>query len=131
MLKWLLGLFGRKDGASKASPEKENIKRLISQHERRLHILKEQQANPGQPMVPPHILIEIEDVEAEIRRLESGLEDENYGGRDRVEAVIKAHQGRLQKLKKLEANLTQQVSSEEIAAIELEIQRLQAELKSK
>jgi hypothetical protein len=133
MLKWLFRLFGRHNDTAKASPQKEHIERLISQHERRLQILKEQQASDGQGVwhVPAHILIEIEDVETEIQRLERGVEDENYGGRDQVEAVLEAHRRRLQKLKKLETNSRQPVSSEEIAAIELELQRLQAELKSK
>lgn len=51
------------------SPQ-DRTKRLIFKHQRRLQILKEQQATFGIE-TPPHILIEIEEIETTIQRLQS------------------------------------------------------------
>lgn len=53
---------------------KEGIQRLITEHGRRLQILKEKEAVFGID-VPPNILIEIQDIEAEIARLEAELRE--------------------------------------------------------
>jgi hypothetical protein len=54
---------------------KDDIRKLIIRSRRRLQKLKEQQAGFGMA-TPTHILIEIEDVEAEITRLEAELKAE-------------------------------------------------------
>lgn len=51
---------------------KEGLKKLIQQHQRRLQILKEQQAMYGLS-VDPRIPIEIEDIETEIEKLQAEL----------------------------------------------------------
>ena len=53
-------------------PTKDQIKKLIFNHNRRLQKLKEQQALEG-PSVDPKILIQIEDIEAEIENLQADL----------------------------------------------------------
>ncbi len=50
----------------------DDIKQLITQHQRRLQKLKEQRASFGLT-TPPHILMEIEDIEAEITKLHAEL----------------------------------------------------------
>lgn len=52
---------------------KDDLKQLIIRNERRLQKLKEQQASFGLH-TPPHILIEIEDAEAELEKLQAELE---------------------------------------------------------
>lgn len=52
---------------------KDDIKKLIVSQKRRLQKRKEQQASFGLD-VPPHILTEIEDIEAEIKKLQTELE---------------------------------------------------------
>ena len=52
---------------------KDNIKALLTQHQRRLQKLKEQQAKMGLN-ASPDILIEIEDIEAEIQHWQTELE---------------------------------------------------------
>ena len=52
---------------------RDDIKNLIIAHERRLQKLKEQKARFGLE-TPPHILTEIEDIEAELERLHTALE---------------------------------------------------------
>ncbi len=54
-------------------PRQDNLKKLIAKHSRRLQKLKEQQALKGLDTAP-HILIEIEDIEAEIEKLQKELE---------------------------------------------------------
>jgi formylglycine-generating enzyme required for sulfatase activity len=51
----------------------EDIQALIATHKRRLQKLKEQQALRGVD-TPPHVLIEIEDIEAELERLQTELD---------------------------------------------------------
>lgn len=51
---------------------KEDVKKIVSMQQRRLQKLREQQAMFG-INTPPHILIEIEDLEAEINKLQSEL----------------------------------------------------------
>ena len=50
----------------------DDIRKLIATYNRRLQIRKEQQALEG-PSVPPNILIEIEDIEAELETLKANL----------------------------------------------------------
>ena len=64
---------------------REHLKQLIENHERRLKKLKEQEALHGKS-VDPHILIEIEDIEKEIRKLQTEL-DEKYPGSQIVELL--------------------------------------------
>ena len=52
--------------------QKDNLKKLIKNHHRRLQILKEQEALHGLD-VPPKILMEIEDIEAKIADLQKRL----------------------------------------------------------
>jgi len=54
-------------------PRKDDIKRLMANQERRLQKRKEQQALFGLD-APPHVLTEIEDIEAEIKKLQTELE---------------------------------------------------------
>jgi hypothetical protein len=54
--------------------KRDNIQKLITRYTRRLHKLKEQNASFG-INVPPQILTEIEDVEAEIVRLQAELDE--------------------------------------------------------
>ncbi|MBN1220722.1 MAG: SUMF1/EgtB/PvdO family nonheme iron enzyme [Anaerolineae bacterium] len=51
---------------------RDDVQRLIANHQRRLQKLKEQQAIFG-PHTPPYISIEIEDTEAELERLQTEL----------------------------------------------------------
>lgn len=53
---------------------KDNIRNLITEHQRRLQKLKEQWARLG-VNTPPEILIEIEDIEARIEQLQRELEE--------------------------------------------------------
>jgi hypothetical protein len=55
-----------------------DIENLITNHSRRLQKLKEKQALVGLS-VDPHILLEIEDIEAEISRLQLELDDLEHG----------------------------------------------------
>src|SRR4051794_32876511 len=48
----------------------DNIGRLIAEHKRRLQLLNERGAREGHS-VAPEVLIEIEDIEAEIQRLQN------------------------------------------------------------
>lgn len=71
------GKFGTAIGSSPAVSSKSDssqtpdyTKSLIVQHQRRLQLLREKQALLGINS-PPELLIEIEDIEAEIKRLES------------------------------------------------------------
>ena len=57
---------------SKSETNKEDIKKLICKHNRRLQKLKEQVAIAGHS-VDPKVLIEIEDIEATIEELETKL----------------------------------------------------------
>ena len=57
---------------------KDDIERLVAINNRRLRILKEQQATYGLN-TPPHIVIEIEDLEAEIAKLTTELESLGQG----------------------------------------------------
>ena len=52
---------------------KDDIKKLITNHKRRLQKLKEQQASFGPLYTPPHILTDIEDTEAIVKKLETEL----------------------------------------------------------
>jgi hypothetical protein len=52
--------------------EKENIQKLIFNHNRRLQVLKEQQALRGIG-TPPEVILEIEDIEAAIQQLQTQL----------------------------------------------------------
>ncbi len=99
----------------------DDIKRLILAHERRLQKLKEH------PKVDPHILLEIEDIEAEIQRRQAQLEADNIKNKDKIKAVIKSHKRRLAKLKKVQARSEQQSDDNEIKNIKAEINRLQTE----
>ncbi len=47
----------------------EDLKKLINKHQRRLHVLKEQEAGFGKLHVPAHIVTDIQDIEAEIEKL--------------------------------------------------------------
>jgi len=53
---------------------KNDIKRLIAKHNRHLQKLKEREASFGSLHIPVHILTEIEDIEAEIEKLQTELE---------------------------------------------------------
>ncbi|MCL4299511.1 MAG: hypothetical protein KJ077_27495 [Anaerolineae bacterium] len=53
---------------------KDDIRKLIREHNRRLQILREQNARFG-AHTPPHILTEIEDIQAELERLRLELAD--------------------------------------------------------
>jgi hypothetical protein len=53
---------------------KADIKKLIVVHNRRLQKLKEQQAKFGPLYAPAHLVMEIEETEAEIKRLQTELE---------------------------------------------------------
>jgi hypothetical protein len=66
-------------------PTKDDLKKLIFNHNRRLQKLKEQQALEG-PGVDPKILIQIEDIEAEIKNLQAALEELNETGEESVES---------------------------------------------
>jgi formylglycine-generating enzyme required for sulfatase activity len=55
-------------------PSKEDIQKLIAEHQRRLQKLKEQQAHFGY-ITPAQTLLEIEDIEAELTRLQAALAD--------------------------------------------------------
>jgi len=52
--------------------DKDDIKRLISAHKRRLQVLKEQQALQG-AFADPRIILEIEDIEAKTQALQMEL----------------------------------------------------------
>lgn len=52
---------------------RDNVKQLIINHQRRLQKLKEQQAIKGVD-TPPHVLIEIEDIETKLEKLNAELE---------------------------------------------------------
>ncbi len=125
MLKWLARLFYRED-ASKKAERKKAVERLIFNHQRRLRILKEQQALPANPSIPPHVLMEIEDIELKIQQLKAELA---AGGPEtaKTEAVLAAHQRRLEMLRKTEPVMG--TYEQEIEAIEATIERLKAELK--
>lgn len=61
---------------------KDDIKKLMVNHERRLQRLKEQQASLG-VHTPPHILNEIEDIITAIEELQTDLEaPESKGGNE-------------------------------------------------
>lgn len=64
-----------------------NIKKLIENHQRRLQILKEQQALYGQN-TSPHILIEIRDIELEIEKLKMELEELETDTADKVHVYM-------------------------------------------
>lgn len=51
----------------------EILKKLIALKNRHLNILKEKRASYGELHVPPHILIEIENIEAELEELKATL----------------------------------------------------------
>jgi chromosome segregation ATPase len=129
MLKWLSRIFGRQSGtATEAAQSKEFIEKLILSHQRRLQKLKEQQVLSKQNIdqAPPHVLIEIEDIEAEIQRLESELEDENVKNKDEIKRMIKDYSRRLQILKEQpHANPAILIAIEDLEA---ETQRLRNEL---
>jgi SOS-response transcriptional repressor LexA len=65
--------------------QREHLKQLLENHERRLKKLKEQQALLG-PSTEPHILIEIEDTETEISNLQAEL-DKKYPGSQIIELL--------------------------------------------
>jgi hypothetical protein len=131
MLKWLSEIFSHKAGSPKLLSRKDHIERLITNYKRRLQILREQQPTSKQNIgqVAPHILMEIEDIEAEIQRLQTMVADESYKNKAEVQAMIIAYQRRLQILKEVEVRSTLQDSDKEVQEIEAEIQRLQTELK--
>jgi hypothetical protein len=52
---------------------RQNIEKLLSIHSRRLQILQEQEASYGRLATPPHILIDIEEIEADIEQLQVKL----------------------------------------------------------
>jgi hypothetical protein len=105
---------------------KEHIERLILTHQRHLQKLKEHQAPPrGGSFVPPAVLMEIEDIEAEIQQLQIQLEDDNCKNREEIEAVLTIKERRLQilKIRKKGGGYEQ-----EIKEIEAKIQQLATEL---
>jgi hypothetical protein len=53
----------------------DDLKQQVIAHRRRLNVLKEQKTNFGL-YVPPHIPLEIEDIEAKIEALEARIEAE-------------------------------------------------------
>jgi chromosome segregation ATPase len=63
---------------------RDDIRKLITEHHRRLQKLKEKEARFG-ISTSPEVLTEIEDIEAEIKRLQGELESlEDDGGEDLV-----------------------------------------------
>ncbi len=99
----------------------DDIKRLILTHERRLQKLKEHSK------IAPHILLEIEDIEAEIQRRQVQLEADNIKNKDEIKALINNHKRRLAKLKEIQDCSEQQSDDNEIKNIKAEINRLQIE----
>lgn len=99
----------------------------MAAHQRRLQKLKEQQDSPQIEAIPPHITIEMEDIEAEIRRLQTEIANDSRD-RDHKEAVLAAHQRRLETLKKMKVGYKAGDAGQEIAEIEAKLQQLQIEL---
>jgi hypothetical protein len=54
---------------------RDNIERLITHHDRRLQILKEQLATIGELNADPKLFIEIENIEVEIKKLKAQLDE--------------------------------------------------------
>ncbi|HEX9439633.1 MAG TPA: SUMF1/EgtB/PvdO family nonheme iron enzyme [Roseiflexaceae bacterium] len=52
--------------------ERQQLRELVREHQGRLHVLEQQQAKQG-IHAPPHVITEIADIRAEIRRLEAQL----------------------------------------------------------
>ena len=53
----------------------DDIRNLLRTNHRRLQLLKEQQAGFGPLHTPPHIVIEIENTETELHKLQAELEE--------------------------------------------------------
>lgn len=128
MLKWLSRLFNRKSDPKQAE-RKKSVERLILNHQRRLQKLKEYQDSPNIPTVPPHILLEIEDIELNIQQLQTELVN-GRGDKAKTEAVLAAHQRRLESLRKIAIGHKHSDYGQEIEEIEAKIEQLQAELKN-
>ncbi len=128
MFKWFSRLFKPKSAAKKEE-RKESLERLISAHQRRLQILKERQELPDSPQVPPHILMEIEDIELEIQRLQTELASGATEKKAEAEAILAVHQRRLAILRKAELEHQPGSNRQEIEEIEAKLEQLKAELK--
>jgi hypothetical protein len=126
MLKWFSRLFGRKK-SPEITAKRESLERLMKVHQRRLQKLKEQQASPQTDAVPPHITIEIEDIEAKVQQLQTQLANDSLD-RNHQEALLAAHQRRLEALKKMGIRYKTDNYGQEIAEIEAQLRQLQLEL---
>jgi hypothetical protein len=130
MLKWLSRLFNPKSkSASKKAERKKFIEGLILNHQRRLQILKKHQGLPDSPFVPPHVLMEIEDIEIKIQQLQTELTTCGIKKKAETEAVLAAHQRRLEILRKIEVRHKSGDYRQEIEEIEVKLEQLKAELK--
>lgn len=67
------GVTAVMSGHSRVDSEENDLKQIISQQRRHLHKLQEQQATFGLH-TPPYILLQIEDLESEIKALQAELE---------------------------------------------------------
>jgi hypothetical protein len=74
--------------------QQDDIKKLITYHTRRLQKLKEQKALEGRS-VDPKILIEIEDIDTEIKNLQIQLEEISRGGKKSSQRIHKSLQEQL------------------------------------
>jgi len=122
---------------------KDDVQRLVAIQQRRLQILKEQRAKFG-ISTPPHIAIEIEDLEQEINKLQAELtvSESAYGPSNaalherlrELEGPLATYNRRAQALQK---DLAMELDSERRAVLEERLQevksqgdRLQSELES-
>ncbi len=120
---------------------RDEIKKLITKHNRRLQILREQQALKGRT-VAPEILIEIQDLEANIETLQAELkaieqdvatESTQPSRPDDIQRLITNYNRRLRKLKEQHAVMGSTVDPQtriEIEDLEAKVEELQSVLKA-
>ncbi len=114
----------------------EQIEQLIVMHKRRLQKLKEaspeakkQSKGMSNQLISAEILIEIEDLEAEIQQLQTELTQDNVKNKDEIQGKISAYERRLQALKR-HRGFSGPAVNQEITELEVEIQQLQTELEN-
>lgn len=115
-----------------------DIERLIAGHQRRLQKLKDlsseskKQSSAGNSSpVPAEILIEIEDLQAQIPHLQKALNQASGQHKDNIQRAIEASERRLQKLQSHPSfSSGQGGDNQEIAELQAKVQQLQAELES-